>query len=223
MSNPNQAGTAVVGGLVAALALAASPGQAALLAYNHNFNGETPGAFDGDASGLGVTSTNPLNIVVKTPGNNALAMQTNALGSLSATMTLAAPTDAAGVTFDLVRMGFSPTGVTNLVIGALDSFNNVVDSEVVTFNADGIIKSISLSGADITKVTIGGGATSPSRLFNYEADRISYTGILPDPGPQPVSGPGALALFGVGLLGLGMVRRRDKIAVPGENVSLKMA
>ncbi|MHB9880033.1 PEP-CTERM sorting domain-containing protein [Pacificimonas sp. ICDLI1SI03] len=114
--------------------------------------------------------------------------------------------DHSGVVQELQRG--STLGSTGWLDNTTYTFDLEFTSSLIRVFVDGGLE-LSLTAAQAGLGSFGDGSFG---FYNYSQSSVRYAGItediVPDPDPTPVPAPGALGLIGLGILGLGALRRR---------------
>jgi|TARA_R100000501_G_scaffold4652_1_gene9957 hypothetical protein len=133
--------------------------------------------------------------------------------------------DTAGLRMSLVQGNGAPTlfdyddglqtldtatnlGNTGWVDNQTYNFDLVFTDQLIQVSVDGVLE-LSATAASAGLGAFDDGAFG---FYNHSQAQVLYAGIeegiAPDPDPTPVPAPGALGLIGLGILGLGALRRR---------------
>ena len=109
---------------------------------------------------------------------------------------------------DYANVGVAGPDREEMTLSAYDAIGNLVGQEhfIDQFVAAAIRGTIELPNMRHVAFNY----TSSAPLF-YGIDDLEYTPVNGGPGPQPVPEPSTIVLFGLGLAGLGITRRRMKI------------
>ena len=184
---------------VAVATLAALPAQAAITVYTHFGSFQSAAAptvlenFNGPLNaGLTITGSH-----VNLSGNRLNDQINDGVGVTSTVFSFAAPILAFGGSFDLAGPGGQGTGII-VTLDLVGGGQTVLTQQIPSYFSDNFWGFVSTEAFSAVRFSTG---TQAVGFETYRLDNLRYAAA-------PVPTPAALGLFGMGLIGLGMIRRK---------------